>query len=130
MPPLAGRWIFLCKKVEFHLKDGVCQGVYHPSGALPSHAVVGWRAVGIIGPPSARQRDAVNVGECIIFAKHGEVFYTPPIDHIKRVRKSRPPKDMYPPGPLAEQGAASGIRSLRSHSEPALVAPGLQPSLE
>ena len=89
MLPIAGRWIFLCQKLEFHIKDGVCQGVYHKSGALPSHAVVGWRAVGIIGPPSARQRDVVNVGESLIFAKQGEVFYTPPIDEIRRVRKSR-----------------------------------------
>jgi hypothetical protein len=89
MLPIAGRWIFLCQKLEFHIKDGVCQGVYHKSGALPSHAVVGWRAVGLIGPPRSRQRDSINLGESIIFAKHGEVFYTPPIDEIRRVRKSR-----------------------------------------
>jgi hypothetical protein len=84
---LSGRWIFLCQKLEFHLKDGVCQGVYHQRGALPSHAVVGWRAVGMIGPPNARQKEGFQIGESIIFAKHGEVFYTPPIDEIRRVKK-------------------------------------------
>jgi hypothetical protein len=89
MLPITGRWIFLCQKIEFHVKDGVCQCVYHRGSFLP-HPIIGWRAIGVMGPPRRYQKDPINIGDSLIFAKNGEVFYTPPIEEIRRAKKSTP----------------------------------------
>jgi hypothetical protein len=89
MLPLNGHWIFICQQTEFHLKDGVCVCVYRPGGFFASHVALGWRALSVIGPPRSRGDDLIQAGDHLLLGKNGEIYYTPPIDEIKRARKKR-----------------------------------------
>jgi hypothetical protein len=102
MLPLNGHWIFICQKTEFHIKDGICFCVYRRGGFFASHATLGWRAVGVMGPIKQKTDPPIQVGDSLILAKNGEVFYTPPISTIKRAKK--PTKKMKaPPKPSPQE---------------------------
>jgi hypothetical protein len=106
MLPLNGHWIFICQKTEFHIKDGICFCVYRRGGFFASHATLGWRAVGVMGAIKQKADPPIQVGDSLILAKSGEVFYTPPIDSIKRGKK-RPPQKNKPPKLLSTEQEAT-----------------------
>lgn len=82
MIPLKGHWVFLAGETEFHVVDNVCVAVCCRGGFWNPHAALYARLVGVIGPRRTRNRK-VRVGDSLLFARSGEVFYTPPIETIR-----------------------------------------------
>lgn len=108
---LPGKWILLANQTEFCVKDGVCVWVSHKGAFWSRDAAAGWRLVGVMGPPRKRDKDSILIGDSLIFARNGEVFYTPPIEEIQKYKKApKPASPKEKPRPQAKKKDRGELR--------------------